>query len=101
MFNLSFLRHRRSIFRFWNQDAAPEGTAPKLHRLDEFPAGYSLAVCSPAWPASASPTGFSMRYRCLAVDQFSANGQLCLNRLSQPRGQVQNDKNEPAHWPGL
>ena len=26
------------------------------HRLDEFPAGYSLAGCSPAWPASASPT---------------------------------------------
>ena len=32
---------------------------PRLpsHRLDEFPVGYSLAVCSPALPASASPTG--------------------------------------------
>ena len=26
------------------------------HRLDEFPAGYSLAGCAPAVPASASPT---------------------------------------------
>ena len=27
------------------------------HRVDEFPVGYSLAGCSPAEPASASPTG--------------------------------------------
>ena len=27
------------------------------HRLDEFPVGYSLASCSPAALASASPTG--------------------------------------------
>jgi len=27
------------------------------HRLDEFPAGYSLTGCSPALPASASPAG--------------------------------------------
>jgi len=29
--------------------------APSAHRLDEFPAGYSSAGCSPAEPASASP----------------------------------------------
>ncbi len=28
---------------------------PRPHRLDEFPAGYSSAGCSPTWPASASP----------------------------------------------
>jgi len=28
---------------------------PPPHRLDEFPAGYSSAGCSPAGPASASP----------------------------------------------
>jgi hypothetical protein len=28
---------------------------PRPHRLDEFPAGYSSAGCSPAEPASASP----------------------------------------------
>ena len=37
------------------------GNDPKAaagpHRLDEFPVGYSLAGCSPAEPASASPTG--------------------------------------------
>ena len=33
------------------KDAAP------THRLDEFPAGYSSASCSPAEPASASPAG--------------------------------------------
>ena len=27
------------------------------HRLDEFPAGYSLTGCSPALPASSSSTG--------------------------------------------
>src|SRR3989442_12482265 len=27
------------------------------HHSDEFPAGYSLAGCSPALPASASPAG--------------------------------------------
>ena len=32
----------------------PRGQRP-AHRLDEFPAGYSSAGCTPAWPASASP----------------------------------------------
>jgi hypothetical protein len=31
-------------------------TAVPTHRLDEFPAGYSLEGCAPAVPASASPT---------------------------------------------
>src|SRR4030095_8990077 len=30
--------------------------ASPAHRLDEFPVGYSLTVCSPALPVSASPT---------------------------------------------
>ena len=30
---------------------------PSAHRYDEFPAGYSLAGCAPAEPASASPAG--------------------------------------------
>ena len=34
---------------------------PALIGVDESPAGYSLAGCSPAVPASASPTGFRMR----------------------------------------
>ena|GEM_PF-4176599 len=36
--------------------AQPCGRA-LAHRLDEFPVGYSLASCSPAELASASPTG--------------------------------------------
>jgi len=34
---------------------------PALIGVDESPAGYSLAGCSPAAPASASPAGFRMR----------------------------------------
>jgi hypothetical protein len=34
---------------------------PALIGVDESPAGYSLAGCSPAVPASASPTGYRMR----------------------------------------
>jgi transposase InsO family protein len=33
----------------------PAETGPPDHRVDESPAGYSLAGCSPAEPASASP----------------------------------------------
>src|SRR6476646_2548563 len=51
---MSFLRHGE-IYPS-DGSASPAGDAP-THRLDEFPAGFSLAVCSPAWPASASPTG--------------------------------------------
>jgi len=36
------------------ESADPKTGAPS-HLLDEFPAGYSLAGCSPAEPASASP----------------------------------------------
>ena len=36
------------------QDSAKRGTptvvaAPRTHRLDEFPVGYSSAGCSPVW----------------------------------------------------
>jgi hypothetical protein len=34
--------------------------SPQSHRFDEFAAGYSSAVCSPAWPASASPDAFNL-----------------------------------------
>jgi hypothetical protein len=49
---MSFLRHRE-IFPS-DEDASVAGAL--AHRLDEFPAGYSLAGCAPALPASASPT---------------------------------------------
>jgi hypothetical protein len=49
---MNFLRHRE-IFPS-DEDASVAGAL--AHRLDEFPAGYSLAGCAPALPASASPT---------------------------------------------
>ena len=51
---MSFLRH----LEIYPADggARAEAGAP-AHRLDEFPAGYSLAGWSPPEPASASPAG--------------------------------------------
>ena len=62
---LSFLRHREIYqsdeqkderARVRKERARPCSHA-LAHRLDEFPVGYSLASCSPAELASASPTG--------------------------------------------
>lgn len=39
-------------------DGAVFFSVPAPHRLDESAAGYSLAGCTPAEPASASPAGF-------------------------------------------
>ncbi len=49
------------------------------HRLDEFPAGYSLAGCSPAEPASASPA--EEKFTMKAAPQasfFQRTGKTCL-----------------------
>ena len=63
---MSFLRHGE-IYRF-DAGASPAANAP-AHRLDEFPAGYSLAGCSPAEPASASPAGdhFALKSSCRSI----------------------------------
>jgi hypothetical protein len=52
-------------------------------------AGYSLAGCSPAEPASASPTASSMGWGITAGNELSANGNLSLVSVSQPRGSLQ------------
>src|SRR5579862_1780989 len=49
-------------------------------------AGYSLAGCSPAEPASASPTASSTGWGITAGNELSANGNLSLVSVSQPRG---------------
>ena len=52
------------------------------HRLDEFPAGYSLAGCSPAEPASASPAGhqYALKSSCRSSDfQRTANSVLTVS----------------------
>jgi hypothetical protein len=55
---------------------------------DEFPVGYSLAGCSPAEPASASPTAPSMPWVDSAGNRMPANGNLSLVSVPQPRGSV-------------
>ena len=50
--------------------------------------GYSLAGCSPAEPASASPTASSMRWRFTAGNVLPANGNLSLVPVSQRRGSL-------------
>ncbi len=63
---------------------------PLAHRLDEFPAGYSSADCSPAGSASASPTvdHFPLMpsrrsiHFCRTVNRVLT---VCLNSGDQPR----------------
>jgi hypothetical protein len=58
---MSFFRHGQiyqsdgPFAQAANKPGATLGDAPGAHRLDEFATGYSLAGCSPALPASASP----------------------------------------------
>ena len=59
------------------------------HRLDEFPTGYSLAGCSPAEPASASPAVLSLLRLLSFAKEVSANGDLSLISVSHPRGAAQ------------
>ena len=64
---MSFLRHREiyqvagdRVRQLWCARARPLGHA-RAPRLDESPVGYSLAGCSPAGPASASPTAATLQ----------------------------------------
>ncbi len=84
---MSFLRHGE-IYHF-DEGAIPADHA-LAHRNDEFPAGYSLAGCTPAEPASASPAGAhfaSKRLRSTIQFQRTANSVLtvCLTPGDNPR----------------
>src|SRR5882762_2500724 len=57
---MSFLRHREIYQVVASWCGRNRGPARAL-RLDESPVGYSLAGCSPAEPASASPTGGTLQ----------------------------------------
>jgi hypothetical protein len=61
---------------------------PAPHRLDEFPAGYSLDGCSPAGPPSASPTGLSIGENQSVGNVLPANGNPCHFLLSHAWGAV-------------
>ena len=68
---LSFLRHQE----IYQSDEQPSERAQLLsyalaHRLDEFPVGYSLASCSPAELASASPTMVIVRKRLVEGKRY-------------------------------
>src|SRR2546426_795688 len=54
----------------------------QTHR-NEFPAGYSLASCSPAELASAFPTNLILQQSRLSVEQISADGSCLTSLLSQ------------------
>jgi hypothetical protein len=53
-----------------------EGANPKIgaltHLLDEFPAGYSLAGCSSAEPASTSPAAMQYAATFTPIEGFSS-----------------------------
>src|SRR5215467_6253137 len=83
---MSFLRYGE-IYHF-DEGAIPLDRA-LAHRNDEFPAGYSLAGCAPAEPASASPAGShfaSKRLRSTIQFQRTANSVLtvCLTPGDNP-----------------
>jgi hypothetical protein len=68
---------------------------PLPHRLDEFPAGYSSADCSPAGSASASPTAdhfalMSSRRSILFCRTVNSVLTVCLSSGDQPRIVVEN-----------
>ncbi len=83
---MSFLRHREIYPSDGGTIVSGRASA---HRLDEFPAGYSLAVCSPAGTASASPAALSMHWGMSVGNCLSANGNLSLISASQRRGALQ------------
>jgi hypothetical protein len=87
-----FFRHReifRSDVRLWNREQ-PAGRS-LIHRLDEFPAGYSLAGCSPALPASASPAAHhSAAKRTRRAMAFHRTATTPLNFVSHSKGSLQN-----------
>lgn len=85
-FPYEFPRHQE-IYKS-DGGASIEARAP-AHRLDEFPSGYSLV-------STIARLRFTSRFRVCskpasAVDGFPSNGEVCLNYLSQPRGQAHAD----------
>ena len=97
---MSFERHRqiyqsdgpwagRETSPALEKPGATLAAAPGAHRLDEFAAGYSLAGCSPAEPASASPArAIVRRYGCEGK-AFAVNSNLSLLWCPQQTPAVQ------------
>src|ERR1700734_4106391 len=87
---MSFPRHTKIY-----QSDEPEGgrtngsTSLGDHRSDESSAGYSFVGCSPAEPASASPTATSLSQHPAAVHCSAAKRNLSPFLLSHLRGPLQ------------
>ena len=102
---MSFLRHEEiyrsdgRLSQSWERQ--PVSSLPVLIGYDEFPAGYSLAGCPPAEPASASPTGNDSQQPMLPYNDSSANGNNPLNFVSQPGDLVELDTLDVRPLPGL
>jgi hypothetical protein len=89
---MSFLRHEeiyRSNVGLGEAGSGNLSSLPALIGLDEFPVGYSLASCSPAEPASASPTANDSQQPTLPYNDSAANGDNLLNFVSQPKCALQ------------
>jgi len=67
-------------------------SAPDFIVFDEFPAGYSSAGCSPAEPASASPTTASLLPPPIQAPHKTVEWYLCNQQVSQARGSVQEER---------
>ena len=94
---MSFLRHGE-IYRPMQKRERPAHDRPQPHRYDEFPAGYSLAGCAPAEPASPSPAITHSAGNALGSTikmQRTANHLLtaCLTQGDNPRGMFPIEKN--------
>ncbi len=83
---MSFPRHEEI---YPSDGGSPMADRAPAHRLDEFPTGYSLAGCSPAEPASASPASLSLLRLIPFDNNFRSNGDLSLFSVSHPRGAAQ------------
>ncbi|HYI94635.1 MAG TPA: hypothetical protein VEX68_13905, partial [Bryobacteraceae bacterium] len=80
-----FMSFRRHLEIYPSDGGAILHDRAPAHRLDEFPAGYSLAGCAPALPASASPTAseYPVNSPCRSISfQRTANSVLttCVTR---------------------
>ena len=79
---------------------------PLIHRLDEFPAGYSSADCSPAGSASASPTVdhfalMSSRRSILFRRTVNSVLTLCLSSGDQPNDVLKREAETVAGFSSL
>jgi hypothetical protein len=86
---MSFLRHEEIYRSDVGKTERGSHADPFRHRFDEFPAGYSLAGCSPAVPTAASPTAVSMGGPVGRDNRCPPNGNLSLISLSHSWGPPQ------------